>query len=145
MIVRGNTVGTTMSVDKIAEQIGTGGGGGGGSVAPLILTLDDEWLSSLSGEASHTSVEIVNHMAKGGNVILNALGYGIPVAYASDGQAVFTNMDGTTKVQIVIDSGGYYNASIDYFATESQIGDIASALDELHTYAQGLIEGGAEA
>ena len=119
-------------------------GSGGGSVAPLIVTLDDEWMSSGSGEASHTSVDIANHMAKGGNVILNALGYQIPVAYANDGQAVFTNMDGTVKAQIDIDSGGYYRTFISSFITTDDLGELNTALDGIIALQQSYIRGDIE-
>lgn len=59
MIIRGNTVGTNMSVEKIAEKIG----GTGGGIAPLIVThyLDDQGNSF----ASHTPIQIESYSNSG--------------------------------------------------------------------------------
>lgn len=48
MKIRGNTVGTNMSVDRIAEKIGTGGGG-----KSVMVVID-----IAEGTASHTAVQI---------------------------------------------------------------------------------------
>ena len=51
--------------------------------------------------------------------------------------------DGAEQVSIKIYKDGSYVVGTHEFATVDEIGDISSALDELHTYAQGLINGGA--
>ena len=135
MIIRGNTVGTNMSVEKIAEKIGTGGGGG---VAPLIVTLRYG-----DGEASETSESILTAVESGLNVYLDVNSKRLALTYFDEvGMAYFADYENDRPVLYSINSEGYFEEVDTWLATVKDIGNISSALDELHTYAQGLINGG---
>ena len=136
MIIRGNTVGTNMSVDKIAEKIG----GTGGGIAPLIVTIDQS-----TGKASHTVMEMLAKIESGGVVYLRLDGGYWPLTFVDLDFADFTQSIPEDPKEVVwrVWSDETIEKYDNTFATSDQIGDISSALDELHTYAQGLIEGGA--
>lgn len=144
MVIRGNTVGTTLSIKKIAEEIGTGGGGGGGKEALRVV------FSMADMTANHTATEIAAHVAAGSSVYMEVESMLIPLSHVSEAEEVayfeafYSHSQPNVKVQYFVDAEGNADARNIYFATTEDIGDIASALDELHTYAQGLIEGGAE-
>ena len=142
MIIRGNTVGTNMSVDRIAEKIGgTGGGGGSGSIAPMIVTIDE-----YTGMPTKNATEIYRHILKGGTAYFKWPFYDeeYQISSSYNANAVFFGFDSAgTPTSVHIDQEGNINSVPIPFATKKDIGDISSALDELHTYAQGLIEGGA--
>lgn len=130
MIIRGNTVGTNMSVDRIADKIGC--------VEPLIVTVDAD-----TNKASHTAAEIRNHISLGGQVFIVDDGQYVAITAARHTYA-FANVyiAATILAGYYIDDEGKVTTSVTELATADQIGDISSALDELHTYAQGLINGG---
>ena len=129
MIIRGNTVGTNMSVKRIAEKIAT---------PPLMVTIDYD-----TNKASHTAVEIMDHMSLGGQAFIAEDGQYVAITTANHSYA-FANVsiDATRLAGYYIDDEGKVTTSVTELATADQIGDISSALDELHTYAQGLIDGG---
>ena len=146
MIIRGNTVGTNMSVDRIAEKIG-----GTGSNT-LIVTMDNV------GLATHSSTQIANHIRNGGTAIARyyqgMFGLGpIDDFYFSrcyedeqnDGSLVyyveFVSTVADTLRTLTIDENKAITVSYLELATYKDIGNISSALDDLHTYAQGLING----
>ena len=142
MIIRGNTVGTNMSVDRIAEKIG-------GDALVVTLSMVDGGVIS-----SHTSLQICEYADNGGRVVIHMSGStfvycgweqrsdsGEKIArFASE---VVSLTDGKCSVSYLFidDLCAVTYLSCD-LATADQIGDISSALDELHAYAQGLIEGG---
>lgn len=136
MKISGNTVGTTMSVDKIAEKIGTGGGGTGGGV--VTVTIGE------NNQASHTAPQILE-LLKGGNRVLfyNGSSYFTPTLVSED-IAMFSvqHDDYTWELYQIFKIGDVLYDCI-AVAKQEDIGDISAALDELHTYAQGLINGGA--
>ena len=129
MIIRGNTVGTNMSVKRIAEKIDT---------PPLMVTIDYD-----TNKASHTAVEIRDHMSLGGQAFIAEDGQYVAITSANHSYA-FANVsiDATRLAGYYIDDEGKVTTSVTELATADQIGDISSALDGLHTYAQGLIDGG---
>lgn len=114
------------------------GGGAGGGVAPLIVTID-----ATTGKASHTSTEILSHIRQGGLSVIDNLGFYLQIAGISEMEVVASVVQQNRSLSVVIDSDGNYVAYDTEFATSDQVGDISSALDELHTYAQRLISGGA--
>ena len=150
MIIRGNTVGTNMSVDRIAEKIG-----GTGGVAPLIVTVDGETF-----KASHTPLQVYDYATKHGEVFLVTDGIYHPFSDLSftkesvDGELIsethiasFTTpismRDGKCCLDFInIDDSCNITSISQQLATAEDIGNISSALDELHDYAQGLIKGG---
>lgn len=125
MIIRGNTVGTNMSPDKIAEQIGTGGGGGGGSVAPLIVTLEGDGYN-MDGAASHTSMDIFNYR---GLVQIFAFGAYANLDHSSREEAVFTAGIGIAQLAITIGEDGRYTVRETTFVTTDDLGELNTALD----------------
>jgi hypothetical protein len=152
MIIRGNTVSTTIAPEKIAENIG----GGTGGIAPLIVTMVAE-----TGKATHTSGQIAQHLREGGTVIArnyqNAGSYlriqdfyysGCYDSESHDGSlnyyVSFVNTDESALTTLQIDDTGEITVAVTDLATADQIGDISTALDELHNYALGLIGGAAE-
>jgi hypothetical protein len=137
MIIRGNTVSTPIAPKKVAEEIG--------SIAPIYVTLDKS-----TGKASYTAAEIYTHIDDGGVVYLHTGNEIIPLVYSSIGMAEFnsyvTDQDLFRGAQVFKD-GSYVIVNTDIVTEdilEENMGDISSALDELHTYAQGLIGGAAE-
>ncbi len=137
MKIRGNTVGTPISVEKIAEKLG------GKEALRVVFSMGDM-------TANHTATEISAHVAAGGSVYMEVESMLIPLSHVSEFdevayfEAFYSLSQPDAKVQYFVDADGNADARNIYFATTDDIGDIASALDELHTYAQGLIEGGAE-
>lgn len=144
MIIRGNTVSTTIAPKKIAEEIG-GTGGTGVGVAPLIVTMNAE-----TGKATHDSEQIAQHLRDGRTVIarniqtagdyLRIQDFYYSKCYTSeqhDGSVMFyvsfVNTDGPILTELQIDDTGEITVNV-----IDQIGDISSALDELHAYAQEL-------
>lgn len=134
MIIRGNTVGTNMSPEQIAGKIGTGL-----SAKYMIVTYWDD-----VGSADYGSREIWDHVENGGIVYLNIASQYVPLQWAVYTEAHFAyhRHDGTL-VKYIIDSDCGLAYSATSFATATDVGNISHALDELHTYAQGLINGGA--
>lgn len=127
-----------------------GGGGGGGGIAPLIVTMNAE-----TGKATHDSEQIAQHLRDGGTAIarniqtsgdyLRIQDFYYSRCYTSeqhDGSVrfyvSFVNTDGPILTELQIDDTSEITVNV-----IDQIGDISSALDDLHTYAQGLINGGA--
>jgi hypothetical protein len=118
------------------------GGGTGGGIAPLIVykNVDDDTL------ATETYSTIFNYVQQGGSVYFDDSGWialsGL-VPYKQE--AIFEQVSPHygNMFKYIIDSSGYIGYEAAALATTDQIGDISSALDELHTYAQGLIAGGA--
>ena len=155
MIIRGNTVGTNMSVDKIAEKIG--GGTGGSSVPVLYVDIRNRYDED-SGKyyASHDALQIAEHIEKGGAVFGTVLASNlittitIPLSgifdYSNNGvvykDAHFQWIGGTRYTDFGINKNGQVTENVTISATTDDIGNISSALDELHIYAQGLINGG---
>ena len=129
MIIRGNTVGTNMSVDRIADKIGC--------VEPLIVTVD-----AYTHKASHTSTEMFGHFAKGGSLFYSSAGNLSPPLVVSAEEVVFGVTVDYTLTYLNIDAEGFTSNYQEKFASADDIGNISSALDKLHNYAQGLIEGG---
>ena len=162
MIIRGNTVGTNMSVEKIAEKIGGTGGG-----EHLIVTLDWGQYVGEGGTldvASHSYEQIRERFLAGGAVIgvfnsklptyelpLHSIGY-----HPKHGDvAVFILRDPEKRMDtyFYVDISGYVYSEdivpvtsndIDDFATKEDIGDISAALEEIRKFAQHLIEEGSE-
>lgn len=147
MIIRGNTVSTTIAPEKIAEQIGSIVG----SVGTLIVDLNV--VDSLGGvSASHTSTQIVEHINKGGNVLgvagTTATKLILPVSGISQKPnsepVVHFQWDaGINHTIISVDFDGGVTKVYTTRATTDDIGDISSALGEIREYAENLINGGA--
>jgi hypothetical protein len=137
MIIRGNTVSTTIAPEKIAEKIGR--------VGTMYVGLYEE-----TGKASHTAEEIYKHAENDGVVLLDMDGVYFPLVYSSLGSAEFNsyvNDQDYVRGARVFRDGSYVTFSTDIVTSvilDERIGDISTALDELHTYAQGLIGGAAE-
>lgn len=141
MKIRGNTVGTPISVEKIAEKIGTGG-----SLEPLIVDIDND-----ACVANRTSTQILSAY-EARQEIRGQLYYPgdsqphwLTLLSVDEDYAVFAKFeaDGTWQSYCVDNDGVVYGGNSLQYATADQIGDISSALDELHIYAQGFIPGGA--
>jgi hypothetical protein len=149
MIIRGNTVSTTIAPEKIAEKIG----GTGGSNT-LIVKMDDD------GLATYSSNRIEDHIRNGGTAIaryyLNVGDYMKITDYYFDkcyydelengDLMLYVSFVSTVEpviTTLTIDEKRTPTVSYTELATSKDIGDISTALDELHTYAQGLINGGA--
>lgn len=119
----------------------TTNGGTGGGVASLIVTLDKS-----TGKASHTAGQILEAREAGQDVIARINGQDIFISMQSvyNTYAVFVVMadDNILEKYLVTDTGDLEYFS-EYYVTDTTIGDIASALDKLHSYAQVLIDGGA--
>lgn len=144
MIIRGNTVGTNMSVDRIAEKIG-----GTGGVDVMHVYIDGDTFM-----ASHRAAAISSHVYKGGIAYLDVNGEMLSLVWVTGTLACFEKATMLESGNVITDlyfidsNGSVYVYEVEY-ATKSDItaireemGDISSALDELHTYAQGLITGG---
>ena len=153
MKIRGNTVGTTMSPEKIAEKIGGTGGG------ILVVALDYGYADNDAGYpiASHNLAQIEEHFHKGGAVVgTRSSGMEVPLCsiqthplYGRIASFVFHDDMALSDIHYFVDELGrsineerVLTNNLDFEYIVSEIGDISSALDELHTYAQGLIEGG---
>jgi hypothetical protein len=135
MKIRGNTVGTPISVEKIAERIP-----GGGAVEPLVVQLDES-----TGKASHTAGQILEALSSGKFVLASIPGEPIRLSLLSVDAtyATFVNFsDDNLLAKFLVTDTGDLECFREYYVTDTTIGDISSALDELHNYAQGLIAGG---
>lgn len=140
--IRGNLIGTTMAPEKIAERVG----GGGGGVAPLIVAYYDQ-----TGKASHSSTEIFEASLQRPVVLVHASKREhYQLDYCTEFAASFTRMDDTRILeQWVVDEAKvvdyyYHGAIVTQTQLDNAIGDIETALDELHAYAQALIGGDTE-
>lgn len=136
--------GTQGEVEKLNDRVSDLEENGTGGVAPMIVTLDDA-----TGKASHTAAEIYNHNKSGGAVFVTRYGFTYPVSRVASYQAdfVYTDWEQYTIHTIVIRQDGQYEIVAEEWVSNAlfhdTIGDISSALDELHNYAQWLINGGA--
>jgi hypothetical protein len=125
-----------MSIEKIAEKIG---GTGGGGLGTMKVTMDAD-----GRFASKSGAEISAHVAAGGDAVLDEAWGQIMLTKCIQGIiAVFEYLQGNSIVTIEIDENRNLTKHFTQFATTDQIGEISSALDELHAYAQALIAGGA--
>ena len=133
MIIRGNTVGTNMSVDRIADKIG------GKEGMRVVLNMGDM-------TANYNYREIADHVAAGGTVYLEAELQLIPLSHlAEEKRIAYFNAfhadeyySPCTMNQYWVDDNYNVDSEHSILASASDIGDISSALDELHTYAQSL-------
>lgn len=149
MIIRGNTVSTTIAPEKIAEKIG----GTGGSNT-LIVKMDDD------GLATYSSNRIADHIINGGTAIaryyldvgdfVKITDYYFDKCYCDELEngylMLYVSFVSTVESMITtltIDEERTPTVSYTELATTRDIGDISTALDELHAHAQGLIDGGA--
>lgn len=141
MKIRGNTVGTPISVEKIAEKIGGTGGGGGKEALRVVFSMADM-------TANHTATEISAHVSDGGSVYMEVESMLIPLSHVSEAEGIayfeafYSLSQPSAKVQYFVDADGNADARNVYFATTEDIGDISSALDEIREYAESLINGG---
>ena len=145
MIIRGNTVGTNMSPERIADKIG---------VPVLYVDIRNRYDEDLGlYYASHGADQIVEHLEKGGTVVGTVIatdrmtGIKIPLSgiFEHNGSLIgahFRWVGGTryTNFEIKVDGRVYETVTIS--ATTDDIGDISSALDEIREYAENLINGG---
>lgn len=133
MIIRGNTVSTTIAPEVIADKLGGVGGGIAPIVVNLVLTDKDE--NGWYGDTSHTAIEIFNFKESGRDV------YGffgdafVPLTFSNTTVATFGD---TLEVR----DSKIFRVLEPKYATTEQIGDISSALDEIREYAESLINGG---
>lgn len=133
MKIRGNTVGTPLSIEKIKEEIST------------LLVVE---LISLSGlmTASHSATEILRYLGNGGYVIgMDDNGMLVTLAgYNLDSElAIFTtptDANGAWK-EYTIDDNKIVTVKEMSFATKAEIGNIETALDRILAIQNKLIGG----
>lgn len=109
------------------------------SVANLIVTISD-------GYASHTPNDLEYHIANGGTAALyDGENYYI-LSYISLTTATFLSVkDDSYKFRLwMIYENGLYESFDFEPASASEIGDISTALDKLHAYAEALKGGDSE-
>ena len=130
--------GTQENVEKLNDRVSDLEKNGTGGVAPMIVTLDDA-----TGKASHTAAEIFYNFEKYNFSVILGREY-IPIVRSSAGVAEFSsyenNQDYVRGVQIFSD-GSYVAFQTDVITRvilDDEIGNISSALDKLHAYAQEL-------
>ena len=128
------------AVYNAVKNASEGGGTGGGCIAPLIVTMAED-----GSKASHNFKEISSHALAGGDVFFDTfVGYiALNDLSYEEGVAIFTKVSNYSVNAYIVGTEGDLEIRNSRWATADQIGDISSALDELHTYAQGLINGGA--
>lgn len=151
MIIRGNTVSTTIAPEKIAEKIGSTGGG-----EPLIVALDYGQYVGENGNidlASHSYEQIRERFLAGGAVIgvfitrrflwkltLHSVCY--HPEYGDVAVFILRDPEKRMDTYFYVGAGGYVYSEDIVPATADDIGDISSALDEIREYAESLINGG---
>ena len=130
--------GTQDDVEKLTDRVSDLEKNG--TVMIVYKNVDDDTL------ATETYATIFNHVQKGGSVYFDDSGrIALSELVPYKQEAIFERANPRSKTifRYTIDSIGMIVYEHESFATADQIGDISSALDELHAYAQGLIDGGA--
>lgn len=132
MKIRGNTVGTPLSIEKIKEEIST----------LLVVELD-----SVFWTANYSATEILRYLGNGGYVIgLDFDGLVTLAGYNLDSElAIFktpTDANGVWKEYTIDDNKNVIVKEMS-FATKGQIGDMETALDSILAIQNELIGGDA--